>query len=129
MEEEKKIELLDINKAESPFEEEIARKLNEVIIELAKLGKGDKTKSKFEAQEKKEEILDEAEKEYLRAVIKPFREKYHTYITKQKIYAGDERVQIYFIKYTVIKLPFFKAGTMYKGMELNKEYTLEELGL
>lgn len=26
-------------------------------------------------------------------------------------------------------LPPFKAGTMYKGMELNKEYTLEELGL
>lgn len=129
MQEDKKIELLDINEAESPFEEEMARKVNEILIELAELGKGDKTKSKFEAQEKKEEILDEAEKEYLRAVIKPFREKYHTYITKQKIYVGDERVQIYFIKYTVIKLPFFKAGTMYKGMELNKDYTLEELGL
>lgn len=129
MEERKKTELLDVSKAETPFEEEIARKVNEMLIELAKLGKGDKTKSKFEAQEKKEEILDEAEKEYLRAVINPFREKYHTYITKQKIYAGDERVQICFIKYTVIKLPFFKAGTMYKGMELNKDYTLEELGL
>lgn len=129
MEERKKTELLDVSKAETPFEEEIARKVNEILIELAKLGEGDKTKSKFEAQEKKEEILDEAEKEYLRAVIKPFREKYHTYITKQKIYAGDERVQIYFIKYTVIKLPFFKAGTMYKGMELDKEYSLEELGL
>lgn len=43
MQEDKKIELLDINEAESPFEEEMARKLNEVIIELAKLGKGGET--------------------------------------------------------------------------------------
>ena len=28
-----------------------------------------------------------------------------------------------------IFLPSFKKGKMYKGMELNKEYTLEELGL
>lgn len=43
MEERKKTELLDVSKAESPFEEEIARKLNEIIIELAKLGKGGET--------------------------------------------------------------------------------------
>lgn len=30
---------------------------------------------------------------------------------------------------THIDLPLFKEGTMYKGMELNKEYSLEELGL
>ena len=28
-----------------------------------------------------------------------------------------------------INLPWFKPDTMYKGMELNKEYTLEEIGL
>ena len=28
-----------------------------------------------------------------------------------------------------ISLPYFKKGTMYKGMELYKEYTLKELGL
>lgn len=43
MQEDKKIELLDVSKAESPFEEEMARKVNEIIIELAKLGKGEKT--------------------------------------------------------------------------------------
>ena len=43
MEERKKTELLDVSKAESPFEEEIARKVNEILIELAKLGKGGKT--------------------------------------------------------------------------------------
>ena len=26
-------------------------------------------------------------------------------------------------------LPYFKAGTMYQGMELEEAYTLEELGL
>lgn len=28
-----------------------------------------------------------------------------------------------------INLPFFRKDEMYKGMEANKEYTLEELGL
>lgn len=84
-----------------------------------------------EKEEKKKEILDEVEKEYLRAVIKPFRKKYHTYIEKQKAYVGDdtERIKIFFETYTAISLPFFKKGTMYKGMELNKDYSLEELGL
>ncbi len=40
---EETVSLLDVSKAESPFEEEIARKLNEILIELAKLGKGEKT--------------------------------------------------------------------------------------
>lgn len=43
MEERKKTELLDVSKAETPFEEEIARKVNEILIELEKLGKGEKT--------------------------------------------------------------------------------------
>lgn len=30
---------------------------------------------------------------------------------------------------THIDLPYFKAGTMYKGMEVNKKYSIEELGL
>ena len=29
----------------------------------------------------------------------------------------------------MISLPFFTAGTMYKGMENDKEYTLKELSL
>lgn len=28
-----------------------------------------------------------------------------------------------------VGLPVFKAGTLYKGMELNREYSLEDLGL
>ena len=30
---------------------------------------------------------------------------------------------------TVMAFPCFEKGTMYKGMEAYKEYTLEELGL
>ena len=28
-----------------------------------------------------------------------------------------------------IVLPYFEKGTMYKGMKVNREYTLKELGL
>ena len=76
--------------------------------------------------EEKEEILDEEEKEYLRAVIRPFRDrvKYimkNTYYEKEFIDIGVNKERI--------GLPCFKGNTMYKGMEKHKEYTLEELGL
>lgn len=77
---------------------------------------------------RKEPILDDKEKEYLSAVIKPF--KIEGIAKKQNDI--DEYICIYVIKeyYTdVVILPYFKKGTMYKGMELDKEYTLEELGL
>lgn len=78
------------------------------------------------------EILDEIEKEYLSDVIKPFRNKIK-YICKKKLlcyhnYKGKEYIEIN-LKYYPIYLPFFKENTMYKGMEINKRYTLEELGL
>ena len=75
------------------------------------------------------EILDDAEKEYLKAVIRPFRDKVKS-ITK----FADTRCTEEYI-YMVIEgpadacLPRFDGNTMYKGMELNKKYTLEELGL
>lgn len=31
--------------------------------------------------------------------------------------------------YEYIKLPYFRNSNMYKGMEIGKEYTLEELDL
>lgn len=74
----------------------------------------------------KEEILDDIEKEYLRAVIKPFRDKVK-YIEKD---GGYEREFIYIgVKGEAIIFPYFKKNTMYKGMEKYKKYTLEELGL
>ena len=77
-------------------------------------------------KEDKKEILDEVEKEYLRAVIKPFRKRM-TCIKKSR-YFNYEFI-ILNLDNDGIFLPSFKKGKMYKGMELNKEYTLEELGL
>ena len=72
------------------------------------------------------EILDEEEKEYLKAVIRPFKYKVAS-ITKYKD-VEREFIDIC-LKNENIDLPYFKAGKMYKGMKLNKKYTLKELGL
>ncbi len=80
-------------------------------------------------QEYKEEILDKEEKAYLSAVIKPFRNRIK-YISKTDKYTHDEEnIFITIENSDSIWFPYFKKGTMYKGMELNKKYTLEELGL
>lgn len=71
-------------------------------------------------------ILDEAEKEYLSNVIKPFRNRVK-YIAKYED-CGKELIYIN-LEYEEISLPYFEPKAMYKGMELDKEYTLEELGL
>ena len=75
-------------------------------------------------------ILDDVEKAYLSAVIKPFRKDIE-YIEKFKSnYVGKEYIYIVMKKDDdYCKLPRFFKGTMYRGMELNKRYTLEDLGL
>lgn len=73
------------------------------------------------------EILDNEEKEYLTNVIKPFRHKVE-YIVKNDFYS-EEYISISLPHYEKVNLPYFKKGTMYKGMEEKNEYTLEELGL
>lgn len=81
-------------------------------------------------EEYKPNILDDVEKAYLSAVIKPFREDIE-YIEKFKSnYVGKEYIYIVMKKDDdYCKLPRFFKGTMYKGMEVDKKYTLEELGL
>lgn len=76
------------------------------------------------------DILTEKEKAYLSAVIKPFRKDIE-YIEKFKSnYVGKEYIYIVMKKDDdYCKLPRFFKGTMYKGMEANREYTLKELGL
>ena len=76
-------------------------------------------------------ILDDAEKKYLSAVIKPFRNKVYAIA---KYDDGDDNYYIQimikqYVYFEYIDLPYFKKGTMYKGMELKKEYTLDQLGL
>lgn len=71
-------------------------------------------------------ILTDKEKAYLSAVIKPFREEVET--IEKTSFSGYEQLQISDGD-TVMAFPCFEKGTMYKGMEAYKEYTLEELGL
>lgn len=81
----------------------------------------------------KKPILDEAEKEYLSNVIKPFRDKVVDIFKYISLYDVYEYIGITIrdIDKNVVYMyfPSFKKGTMYKGMETGKKYTLEELGL
>ncbi len=81
--------------------------------------------------EYKEQILDDAEKEYLSAVIKPFRKDVEYIMKLPKFEWIQEEIYIHIGRSWRgnIELPTFKKGAMYKGMEINKRYTLEELGL
>lgn len=78
------------------------------------------------------DLLDEVEKSYLRAVIKPFRNKCNS-IRKIKSawYTNKEWISINVgDKYSRdINLPYFEANSMYKDMVNNRAYTLKELGL
>ena len=79
------------------------------------------------------QILDDAEKRYLSAVIKPFRNRVQ-YIEKmfEDHLLGDQDCYL-FIRFNDgnydMNFPVFRESIMYKGMERYKKYTLEELGL
>lgn len=77
-------------------------------------------------QEYKPPILDDVEKAYLSAVIKPFRKKVG-YV--KKIDCGKREFLKIYLEDDNIPFPFFTKGIMYKGMEANKKYTLKDLGL
>ena len=84
---------------------------------------------KWLLEETKEPILDDVEKEYLSDVIKPFRKKISC-IRKTK----DPRKEKNYIKIEFCdgdRMFFLNLSNdeMYKGMELDKKYSLEELGL
>ena len=80
------------------------------------------------SEEAKEPILDEVEKSYLSAVIKPFRKKVMD-VVKIQYSGGRQSIRIRVSYGDCAELPFFKNNTMYKGMEVGKYYTPEELGL
>lgn len=84
-------------------------------------------------EEYKEPVLDNVEREYLSATIKPFR-KIIVNVSKHRFNNDLEYIAI---RVKSLKedeeenmcFPAFKIGTMYKGMELDKKYSLKELGL
>lgn len=80
------------------------------------------------------DILEEAEKRYLRAVIKPFRNRVISISKYFYVLDNAYSIEIYMksiqgiFSTEYLRLPLFK-NEMYKGMEKNKRYTLEELDL
>lgn len=80
----------------------------------------------------KKEILDKVEKEYLENFLRPFKEDVKEITKIKRAFSFQNEMLHIGLKdigaYDII-LPEFKKGTMYKGMELHKAYTLQELGL
>lgn len=77
-------------------------------------------------------VLDPAEKRYLANIIKPFKKQVIS-ISKRSINYGEFiNIRIdegEFIYPRNISLPYFIPGKMYQGMKVNREYTVEQLGL
>lgn len=87
-------------------------------------------------------VLDPAEKRYLANIIKPFRNRVISIAKSETVTNYDNpNPKIYECIYILYKdsskkrnpfymgFPRFEKGTMYKGMKVNREYTLEQLGL
>lgn len=82
---------------------------------------------KWLCEEYKETILDDVEKDYLSAVIKPFRKKIKYIVIWHDGSKQFLHIELYDDEY--MNFPNFKANTMYKGMEPNRWYSLDDLGL
>lgn len=110
------------NKVQEEYSNVISNrdKVNYLKKQLKKLKEENK-------KEKNKPILDDVEKEYLSAVIRPFKDRVK-YIRKYDC-PIREFIEIGISNDATIAFQNFKKGTMYKGMEANKEYTLKELGL
>ena len=85
-----------------------------------------------EIDEYNEPILTDSERDYLKAVIKPFKDKVN-YIMKveneeEYLMIGVNSITDY-IDIETISLPYFTKGSKYVNMEWNRKYTLKELSL
>ena len=78
-------------------------------------------------QEYKDQILDDVERKYLSEVINPFRKKI-SYIRKSKDFR-KKYIKIVLCDGDTMYFPYLANDAMYKGMKLDRNYTLEELGL
>ena len=86
---------------------------------------------KWLLSEYKEPGLDDVEKEYLSAVIKPFRNKVKKIAKISRIGQPEEQyIRIVLGELDFMNFPNFNTNTgMYKGMEADRLYSLEELGI
>lgn len=94
-------------------------------VSIVKVERPLKYKTMFE---RKEEILDEVEKKYLADVVRPFRSKVRSVYKMTSVCSNKEFINIQ-LRDENFSLPYFEKGTMYKGIQTGKRYTLEELGL
>ena len=80
------------------------------------------------AQEYKPELLDKVEKKYLSDVIRPFRKEVNgiTKLTDSLRHRDFLRIQV---GDDYLTFPQFEKGTWYEGLEYDKTYKPEELGL
>ena len=84
-------------------------------------------------QYRNNELLTSKEREYLKFVFKPFASDI-VYVQKRQSHIIDDIEYIDAVTYkdgktSSISFPYFKKGTMYKGMKPEKSYTLKELGI
>ena len=79
--------------------------------------------------EYQEYILTEEEKTYWSAVIKPFRDRVKSIVKLTGDYSPKQYIRIFVEGSADAILPTFNKDTMYKGMQIEREYALEELGL
>ena len=85
---------------------------------------------KYEVIKLPKSILAKEERNYLSQVIKPFREKI-LHISKLSSKNGESiciDIRDDWEEDSII-LPKFAAGTLYKGMEIGKEYSVKDLSL
>lgn len=78
-------------------------------------------------KEKNKPILDDEEKEYLNAVIRPFKNRISNIVKRN--FDSEKSYIVIHINSESFYFPYFKKGTMYEGMEADKKYTLKELCL
>lgn len=74
-------------------------------------------------------ILDDIEREYLKAVFKPFHQDIRFVKKVERNECLQEYIEAVMKKRDFMILPNFKAGEMYIGMEPGKEYHLDDLGI
>lgn len=88
-----------------------------------------KAAMKWLLEEYKEPVLDDVEREYLSATIKPFRKMIAYIVKAQDFDDGKQCIRIILQNGDGMHFPYLDDDAMYKGMEVNKEYSLEELDL
>ena len=76
-----------------------------------------------------EPLLTVEERKYLLMVTKPYKEDIEYVIKLEGAVTGKESLFISVKDHGYISFPLYEKGTMYKGLELNKKYEIEELSL